>query len=199
MPAFSPMKRFANPSVAACVVAAVLTPAAMAHTGNSAGGLTSGLQHPLTGFDHLLALIGVGLWSARVGGSGRWLAPAAFAGMMLLGAWGGLFGLKLPIAEPMIAASVLVFGLLTMPSVRSAPWLGGLLAGLFALFHGHAHGEEIAAGGPVTPYLAGLFLSSALVLGASLALACAARRAKAEWPLGIIGVAMGACGLAMLT
>lgn len=130
--------------------------AALAHTGADAGGhhgLVAGLLHPLTGLDHLAAMLAVGLWS---GSTARraWVAPLAFANLLLLGALLPLAGGQLPAVEPMIAVSLLVLGLLlaarqALPAPAAAALVGG-----FALFHGAAHGTELAGGAALAGMLA---------------------------------------------
>lgn len=130
------------------VFAAALLPVlAVAHTGatpdHAHTNFIAGLLHPLTGMDHLLAMLALGVWSAlalrRV-----WLAPAAFVAMLAMGALASRTGLSVPAVEPMIASSLLVLGLLvaTRRALPAAAALG--LTGFFAFFHGAAHGQELA-------------------------------------------------------
>ncbi len=154
--------------------AALLTSAtaAQAHPGHGlAGGLAGGFVHPFTGLDHLLALLAVGLWAAQQGGRAAWGLPAAFLATMAAGFALALAGVSLPAVEPVAAASVLVLGLAVGSAVR-APLAGALLVGAFGLWHGYAHGGELAAGA-AGPALAGMLAASATVqalgwLGGSL-------------------------------
>src|SRR5450830_1658162 len=122
--------------------------AAAAHTGvdgHAYPGSLTGLFHPLTGLDHLAAMVSVGLWSAlaarRAGAELLW-GPLGFAGMLLVGAGLGLRGIPIPAVEPMIAASLLVTGLLVITRWHVPGIAGALLVGVFAVFHGLAHGYE---------------------------------------------------------
>lgn len=133
--------------VLALVLALGATPA-LAHLDPGAhGSFLAGVTHPLFGLDHVLATIGVGLWGAVLGASGRWVLPSAFVGAMVLGFGLALLGLALPIVEPMILASVLLLGLAVALMLRLPLGAAGALTGLFGLFHGHAHGGELGAAG----------------------------------------------------
>jgi urease accessory protein len=144
---------------------------AQAHTGGGAhthDAFYAGLLHPLTGLDHLAAMVALGVWSAlalrRV-----WLAPAAFVLMLAVGAITGMQGLGVPAIEPMIAASLLVLGLLVAVR-RSLPLVAALaLAGFFAFFHGAAHGQELASE-QAWPALAGMLLATAALHGLGILL-----------------------------
>ena len=133
-----------------------------------------GIAHPLSGLDHILAMVAVGLWAAQQGGRALWAWPAAFVGIMLLGGALGMAGVALPMVEPAIAASVLVLGLL-IATASALPVAGGAaLVALFALFHGNAHGLEAATGG-VAAYAAGFAIATALLHGAGLGLGVISR------------------------
>lgn len=119
---------------------------ASAHIGADAGahhGFLDGLLHPVTGVDHLGAMLAVGLWSATATRR-SWLAPVSFALTLLLGALLAQAGWAFPVIEPMIVASLLVLGLLLAVRAQMAPALGAALVGSFALFHGAAHGQELS-------------------------------------------------------
>jgi urease accessory protein len=125
--------------------ALALTPTlASAHPGvGSAAGFAHGLLHPLSGIDHLLVMIAVGVYAARLGGRALWIVPASFVAVMMLGGAIGMAGIGLPFVEIAIALSVVALGGaialgLDMPAATAAA-----LVGVFALFHGHAHGAEM--------------------------------------------------------
>jgi urease accessory protein len=147
---------------------------AHAHPGHDGHDLTwsfsTGLGHPLSGWDHLLAMIAVGLWAALLGGRARWLVPAAFVGTMMIGAIGGRLGLSLPGIEQGIAASLLVLGLLIAFSVRLPAALSMGVVALFALFHGWAHGAEMPAMNTGLTYGAGFVLATVLLHATGLGL-----------------------------
>lgn len=143
------------------VAASLFVPLAAAHgLGDHAAGFASGLAHPLTGVDHILAMFAVGLWAAQLGGRAYWSIPLAFVGTMVLGAVFAAAGLTLPAAESGIAASVLILGLLIAFSARAALPLGMVLVGVFALFHGHAHGTELTSAVSAAAYGLGMLLAT---------------------------------------
>jgi urease accessory protein len=165
---------------------------ALAHDGHGAHGFAAGLLHPVTGIDHLLALVAVGWWSAATQGERWWFVPSMFAATMLLGALLGLAGLVTPAIEPMIAITVIAFGALLLARTRTPIVLAMALAAAFALLHGIAHGTEAplddATGWIVGMLVATLFLHLAGALCAHFA------RRRAAWltPLaGSVGVATG--------
>lgn len=135
---------------------------AHAHPGHeNMTGLLSGLAHPVFGPDHLLAMLAVGLWGAQLGGQARWVLPVVFVSIMLAGGGLGMLGLQLPALEPGIMASVLVLGLLLLWS-RQLPLLpSAALVGLFALFHGVAHGAEMPLEASAATYALGFALATA--------------------------------------
>lgn len=177
----------------------VLPLAALAHAGADAGGhhgFAGGLAHPFTGLDHLAAMLAVGLWS---GLSARrvWVAPFAFAGLLLVGALLAGAGLALPAVEPMIAASLLVLGLLLATRQAMPAGMAALLVGGFALFHGAAHGGELSGGAA----LAGMVLATALLHAAGLGMGLALHRhgdAASRWLPRVAGLAVAGFGSTLL-
>jgi urease accessory protein len=147
---------------------------AHAHPGHDGHELTwdftSGAAHPFTGWDHLLAMVAIGFWAAQLGGRSRWLVPAAFLGVMAVGAVAAQAGLALPGLEAGIAASLLVLGLFIAAAVRLPAAAGMAVAGGFALFHGLAHGAEIPATAGGLGYGAGFIAATALLHAAGLGL-----------------------------
>jgi len=127
-------------------MALLLSPAlALAHPGHGMESAAAGFMHPLTGWDHLLVMLAVGMWAGRLGGAARWQLPLTFVLVMLVGALAGMAGLTLPAMETGIAASVMAIGLLIALQVVVKPiWQVSLVA-LFALLHGLAHGTELGA------------------------------------------------------
>ena len=178
--------------------------AALAHTGVDAGmhhGFVTGFMHPLTGLDHLAAMLAVGLWSALVARRAwpdlLW-APAGFAAMLLVGAVLGLQGVALPAVEPMIAASLLVTGLLVVSRLRVPGVVAALVVGVFAVFHGVAHGYELAGDDSAWWTLAGMLTATVLLHGVGIGLGWALRHAP-RWTPQVTGGAVALLGLAMLT
>jgi urease accessory protein len=152
-----------------------------------------GFVHACTGLDHLAAMLAIGAWSA-VAVRPVWVAPAAFVAVLGLGALAGSAAGAVPGVEPMIAASLLVLGLLVCTRRGLPLAIAALLAGLFAFFHGAAHGAELSAGGAA---LAGLVAASALLHATGIALArgLAARR---PWLTAVAGTSVAVFGAALL-
>jgi urease accessory protein len=139
-------------------------PAASAHTIDVEGaGFITGLAHPFMGLDHLLAMIAVGIWASQTGGSAVWRLPLSFIVMMAGAALISANGFSLPVLEPLIAGSVLLLGLMVVFAIRLPVNLTMLLVGLFAVFHGYAHGLEIPQAGSAIQYGSGFVLATALL------------------------------------
>ncbi|WP_077003383.1 HupE/UreJ family protein [Variovorax sp. KK3] len=182
---------------------AALPLAAAAHSGADAGlhhGFAAGFLHPLTGPDHLAAMVAVGLWSALTARR-AWPdllgAPLGFALMLLVGAMLGLAGVQLPAVEPMIAASLLVLGLLVVTQRRLPALAAAALVGVFAVFHGVAHGQELAGESGVASTLAGMLAATVLLHAAGIAAGWALRNGH-RWLPRLAGAAVAAFGLALL-
>lgn len=178
---------------------AALAAPAMAHTGHDhVFGLGAGLVHPLTGADHLLAMVAVGLWSGFVLPRRVWAGAAAFLSAMLAGAGLAWAGLDFPMVETAITASVVVFGLLTLVARRgqSGAVTGVSLAAIaaFGLAHGHAHAVE--ATGAATAYVAGVLAATAALhlAGITVARAVAARPVAQK----VLGAGIAVSGLLMM-
>lgn len=174
----------------------LLAEPASAHIGiGDTHGFSHGLLHPLGGFDHVLAMVTVGLFAAMLGGRALWAVPASFVAMMLVGGALGMLGIAVPAVEAGIAASIIVLG-----AVVALGWTWPLaaamaLVGLFAVFHGHAHGAEMPAGAEALSYAAGFAVATAMLHAAGLALGLSLRRHRALVRLG--GSATAAAGLAL--
>ena len=188
----------------ALLAAALLPLAASAHTGADGGvhhGFTTGFLHPLTGADHLAAMVAVGLWSAlaarRAWPDLLW-APLAFAGMLLAGALMGLAGVQLPAVEPMIAASLLVLGLLVATRIHLPAAAAAAVVGVFAIFHGVAHGQELASEQGAALTLAGMVGATVLLHLAGIGLGWALRHANV-WLPRVAGAAVVALGATLLS
>lgn len=152
------------PALLALLMLAPVT--GFAHTGVTTPGLpdlVAGMLHPFTGLDHLLAMMAVGLWAARLGRSATWLLPTLFPVVMTIGAGLALGGIGLPMVEGMITISVIVLGVLALAGIRLSLVLSGAVVSIFALAHGHAHGTELPVGGDAAAYAAG-FIGSTVVL-----------------------------------
>ncbi|KAB2920491.1 MAG: HupE/UreJ family protein [Hyphomicrobiaceae bacterium] len=178
--------------ISTAIATSILTTPALAHTGvGHTHGLFAGLAHPIAGVDHLLAMLAVGIWSALVMRQRRvWAAPAAFVLAMLAGAALGVAGVALPQVEAGIALSVVALGLMILTRVEMPVAAGAVLAALFALYHGHAHGSE--ATGAVAAYMAGFAATTATlhIVGIGLGWLLA----RASYAPRIVGAAIAAFG-----
>ena len=170
----------------------------MAHTGHGVHGFESGLSHPLMGADHLMAMLTVGIWSALALNTKRWLGPATFIGGMSLGAILGLNGMALPFLEPSIALSVVMMGLLLLAFSRVSTQVSLGLIGVFALFHGNAHGLEAPLGGTVAAYMAGFLLSTSVLHIAGLGLGTVLRTQVQRWLVPALGGGISLVGMWLL-
>jgi urease accessory protein len=155
------IRKAALPAALSAALLAVGALPAYAHVGAGAtSSFAAGLGHPFSGFDHMAVMIAVGLWAAIKGGKAIWAWPAAFVGVMLLGGVLGMLQVPVPFVEPGIAASVVALGLLVALAVDLPVSAGAAVIGLFALFHGHAHGTEVPVQAAGLDYLAGFALAT---------------------------------------
>ena len=188
--------------LAMLVLLAAGSAAAMAHTGNDGaahhdalGALAAGFRHPFTGTDHLAAMVALGIWSGLTARR-VWVAPLGFVAALLTGALLGLNGVALPLVEPMIAASLLVLGLLLASSAALPAAAGVTLAALFALFHGAAHGQELTGVFDLWA-LAGMVAATALLHAAGIAIGLAMKHSQ-RWLPRVAGAAVALFGLSLL-
>lgn len=150
-------------TLAAAATALSSTPA-LAHTGTGlAGGFASGFMHPLTGFDHLLAMVSVGLWGACLGRPLVYALPVVFPVVMVLGAALGMFGVRIPAIELGVALSVLVLGTCIAMSLRAPVWAASAIVATFAIFHGYAHGRELPSAADPVGYSVGFVLATGML------------------------------------
>jgi len=172
---------------------------ALAHTGHhEVSGFLSGLGHPLTGPDHLAAMLAMGLWAGIGAHQRAWLPVTTFLVFMTCGAALGMSGIALPGVESGIAASVLVMGLLVATLTRLPAGAVVALVGVFALFHGGAHGAEMPLAAAPVFYGLGFLASTAVLHLSGLGLGRLAQRSRAEWLLRGAGVITGGFGAWLL-
>ncbi|PWJ90285.1 urease accessory protein [Mesorhizobium loti] len=161
------------PAKRLCLSAILLLAAsipAYAHVGiGTTSSFTAGFMHPLSGLDHMTVMIAVGLWAALKGGKAVLAWPAAFVGVMLVGGVAGMLHMPLPFVEPGILASVVALGLLVALAVDLPVSAGVAIIGLFALFHGHAHGTEVPENAGGLEYMAGFAIATAALHATGIA------------------------------
>ncbi|MBT8362836.1 MAG: HupE/UreJ family protein [Desulfobacterales bacterium] len=151
------------------VITCIGVPSAYGHIeqGQAAGFMT-GLEHPWSGFDHILAMVAVGIWGAQLGNPALWILPVTFPMMMSLGAFMGLVGMPVPGVEMGIALSAIVLGVMVMGQIRPNLVIAMLIVGVFAIFHGHAHGTELPPGQNGLLYSMGFIVATGILHGVGI-------------------------------
>jgi urease accessory protein len=171
---------------------------AHAHTGlDHAFSFASGFKHPLTGLDHMLAMVAVGLWAGLNGGRALWAWPVAFVAVMVLGGLAGMAGVPLAIVESGILASVIVLGLVVLMAARLPVWAGAGLVALFAVLHGHAHGAELPVEGAAASYFAGFAVATAALHALGLGAAYLATGARGKLIVRGAGALVAVAGVVL--
>ena len=172
---------------------------ALAHveTGQAAGFL-SGLSHPVSGMDHVLAMVAVGLWGAVLGPPAIWVLPVAFPLVMALGGLMGLLGVELPGVEMGIALSAVVLGAMVLAEARPPLWLAAAVVAVFAIFHGHAHGRELPAGNSALLYSLGFVMATGLLHAVGILLGVAHRWAAGRRLVQAAGGGVALAGIFFL-
>jgi urease accessory protein len=176
------------------VLLALAQPALAHEQGGVAGGLASGLMHPLTGLDHMIAMVAVGIWGAQLGQPAIWLLPVTFPLVMASGGVAGVLRVPLPMPETAIALSALVLGAAVAVRARVPFAAAVAVVGVFAIFHGHAHGVELPRAANPLAYGAGFVVATGLLHLSGIAIGALSR-----WPAGTrliqgLGAAIAALG-----
>lgn len=177
-----------------------LSAPAYGHTGGGlTGGFVSGLSHPVSGWDHVVAMVAVGLWGAFLGAPAIWLLPVVFPIVMAFGGALGILGVPIPSTEVGIACSAIVLGLCVALTLRPPLWIAAVIVGAFAIFHGHAHGTELPGSQDPYAYAAGFVIATGLLHVAGIVFGLVSR-----WEIGRIAVrasggVIALAGLAFLT
>ncbi len=172
---------------------------ALAHTGEGTGGLMAGLMHPVTGPDHVVAMVAVGLWGAILGLPALWQLPVAFPVVMAFAGALAVMGVPLPGVEIGIALSGVVLGLMVLFAVRPPIWVAAVIVSVFAVFHGHAHGTELPASANPVAYAIGFVVATGALHLIGIAIGM-----LVKWPAGRVvvratGAAIALAGGAYLT
>lgn len=189
-----PRKTWISPLVLIALLLVFLPATASAHsTEGAVGGFVSGFRHPLTGLDHIVAMVAVGLWGAFLGKRAMWTLPVVFPVVMAFGGALGVLGVAIPHVETGIAMSGIVLGLMVTFAAKPPIWIAAVIVGFFAVFHGHAHGTELPAAANAMTFAAGFVISTGLLhlSGISLGL-------LAHWPWGRIIVRAGGLAIALV-
>ncbi|MFN3145104.1 MAG: HupE/UreJ family protein [Paracoccaceae bacterium] len=189
------MSRIAQLSLVLLLAA---TPA-LAHEGEGiAGGFISGLTHPIFGWDHVVAMVAVGLWGAFLGKPAIWILPIVFPLVMAVGAAMGVAGIPVPQVETGIALSGVVLGLLVALAVKAPLWVASVIVGIFAIFHGHAHGTELPDAANPAAYAVGFVISTGLLHMAGIAFGYLTALPMGTYAVRAAGVVIAAVGAAFL-
>jgi urease accessory protein len=142
-------------------------------------GFITGLEHPWSGLDHVLAMIAVGIWGAQLGNPALWILPVTFPMVMSLGAMMGLLGIPLPGIEIGIAVSAILLGTMVLGEVKPKLYIAAVMVGFFAIFHGHAHGTELPAGQSGLLYSMGFVIATGVLHSIGITIGLIHR-----WPAG---------------
>jgi len=175
---------------------AALWPAiALAHAEQGrAEGLLAGLRHPVSGLDHVLAMVSVGLWGAQLGAPAIWLLPVTFPMVMAFGGMLGLAGVALPGVEAAIAVSGIALGLAVLTEWRPPLWVAALIVGFFAVFHGHAHGAELPPGADGILYSVGFVVATGTLHATGIGIGVVHRWTWGRVALRATGAAVACAG-----
>ncbi len=178
---------------------ALISQAASAHTQTGVpGGLASGFLHPLTGMDHLVAMVAVGIWGAQLGAPAIWVLPITFPLVMAFGGVLGIAGVPLPMPELAIALSAVVLGAAVALRLRVPFALAGAVVAVFAIFHGHAHGAELPHAANPLAYGIGFVTATGLLHLCGITIGTLLRWPAGEKLIRGVGVAIAATGCVFL-
>jgi len=165
---------------------------------DQAAGFLTGLKHPISGLDHVLAMIAVGIWGAQLGPPALWLLPVTFPMVMAFGGFLGLVGIPLPGVEIGIALSAILLGAMVAGELRPPLAAAASLVGFFAVFHGHAHGTELPEGQSGLLYSVGFVVATGCLHGVGIAIGLVHRWPAGRIALRVAGAAVAAAGVFFL-
>ncbi|MGV8951235.1 MAG: HupE/UreJ family protein [Cypionkella sp.] len=181
------------------VVLALLAQPALAHTGEDVGGFMAGIRHPISGLDHVAAMVAVGLWGGILGKPALWLLPITFPLVMCVGATLGIAGVPFPAVETGIALSGIVLGAMVLFALRPPLWLAMAMVGIFAMFHGYAHGAELPSSASPVGYAAGFVLATSTLHLIGIAIGQLWQWRSGKVVVRAVGAAIALAGGAFLT
>lgn len=176
------------------------TSAAFAHMGTGVGGgLGAGFMHPLSGLDHMAAMVAVGLWGAFLGRPAIWLLPIVFPLVMTVGGVMGMIGVPVPAVETGIAVSSIVLGLMVALGARPPLWVAAVIVGTFAIFHGYAHGAELPKAANALAFSIGFVIATGLLHLFGIAVGTLVKWSAGDIAVRTGGVAISLIGVGFLT
>ncbi|MEF7613253.1 HupE/UreJ family protein [Aquincola sp. MAHUQ-54] len=185
--------------VVVCTLLAVAAGPVLAHSVEGVGGgFAAGFLHPLLGPDHVAAMVAVGLWGAFLGQPALWVLPVVFPLVMTVGGALGLLGVPLPGVEIGIALSAVLLGAMVALAVRPPLWVAGAIVGVFAVFHGHAHGTELPHAANPIVYSLGFVVSTGLLHLGGIGLGALVRSSAGRVAVRACGAAIALAGLVFL-
>jgi len=194
----SPLLPNLKPVMAAILLLTSATPVfAHVQQGQAAGYLT-GLSHPISGLDHVLAMIAVGLWGAQLGRPAVWILPVTFPMMMAFGAFLGLAGIPLPGVEIGIALSAVLLGIMVAGELKPSLLIAAVIVAFFAVFHGHAHGTELPAGQSGLMYSIGFVMATGCLHGVGIAIGLIHKWQAGKVLLRVSGLVVALAGIGFL-
>jgi urease accessory protein len=185
-------RRTLSPALLLLVFCLPMTASAHSETG-TIGGFVSGFTHPLGGLDHIVAMVAVGLWGAFLGGRAMWTLPVVFPVVMALGGALGVVGVELPGVETGIALSGVVLGVMVALAARPPLWVAAVLVGIFAVFHGHAHGTELPEAANALTFAIGFVIATGLLHLCGIAFGL-----LTKWPWGRMAIRVGGVAIALV-
>ena len=187
---------------AQCLVAAGLSltaSSALAHTGGNVNGLAAGLMHPISGLDHIIAMVAVGLWGGVLGSEAVWVLPITFPLIMAFGGVLGVLGVPVPGIEFGIAVSGIVLGLMILLTVRVPLWVATVMVGVFAIFHGYAHGAELPRSVDPVVFAVGFVVATGFLHLMGIAIGLVVRWHWGKIAVRLVGLVISALGFGFLS
>jgi len=188
-------RKLLNSALSVALLSVITASPGLAHEQTGVGGgLASGLLHPLTGLDHLVAMVAVGIWGAQLGGVAIWVLPIVFPLVMAFGAVLGILKIGLPVPELIIALSALVLGLAVTLRIRVPFAVAAVIVAIFAIFHGHAHGVELPTAANPLAYGCGFVVATGVLHACGITIGALARWPGGERIIQGVGAAIAALG-----
>lgn len=185
-------------AVPLAALASLIGSPAFGHDAGAASGFASGFIHPLLGWDHIAAMVAVGIWGAFLGAPAIWVLPVVFPMVMAFGGALGILGMPLPGVEVGIALSAIVLGLMVALAARPPLWVAAVFVGAFAIFHGHAHGTELPAAADGVAFAGGFVLATGLLHLSGIVLGLLTKWDTGRLAIQALGGGIAAAGLAFL-
>lgn len=192
-------RRYPSPSAAqrAAFAFLLMVPAlAFAHVGRGdiSGGFLAGLEHPVFGLDHVVAMVAVGIWGAQLRAPAIWVLPVTFPLVMSFGGILGGFSVPIPGIEVGIALSAIVLGAMVAFAARPPLWIAGVIVGVFAIFHGYAHGAELPESANAISFAMGFVIATGSLHALGILIGVINKWKAGEKCLRAVGVLISLCG-----